>query len=64
MKANSESFRTDIICILCCSYMSEIYFGKLLGRNNIEDALARLENLINEEVRMAIAQTTKGAQLI
>jgi hypothetical protein len=44
--------------------MSEIYFGKLLGRNNIEDALARLENLINEEVRMAIAQTTKGAQLI
>jgi hypothetical protein len=56
-KRTSESFLQDIIRSLRCSYLSEIYFRKLLGRNDIEDALVRLENLINEEVRMAIAQT-------
>ncbi|KAH9015879.1 hypothetical protein EDB85DRAFT_786518 [Lactarius pseudohatsudake] len=38
---------------------ARIYFRKLLGRKDIEDALRRLDNLIWEEVRMAIAQTTK-----
>ena len=30
---------------------------KLLGRNDIEDALKRLDNLTMEESRMAIAET-------
>ncbi|KAH9016801.1 hypothetical protein EDB84DRAFT_710558 [Lactarius hengduanensis] len=38
---------------------ARIYFRKLLGRKDIEDALRRLDNLIQEEVRMAIAQTMK-----
>jgi hypothetical protein len=33
--------------------------NKLLGRNDIEDALKRLEALTMEEVRMAIAETLK-----
>ena len=32
---------------------------KLLGRNDIEDALKRLDTLTMEEVRMAIAETLK-----
>jgi len=39
---------------------SGIYFRKLLGRTDIEDALKRLDNLIPEEVRMVIAQTMKA----
>jgi len=34
-----------------------------LGSKDIEDALARLDGLINEEVRMAIAQTTKDVKI-
>jgi hypothetical protein len=32
---------------------------KLLGKNNIEDALKRLDTLTMEEARMAIAETLK-----
>ena len=32
---------------------------KLLGKNDIEDALKRLDTLTIEEVRMAIAETLK-----
>ncbi|KAH8981257.1 hypothetical protein EDB83DRAFT_2560592 [Lactarius deliciosus] len=39
---------------------AKIYFRRLLGRTDIEDALKRLDNLIQEEVRMAIAQTMKA----
>ncbi|KAH9015884.1 hypothetical protein EDB84DRAFT_710810 [Lactarius hengduanensis] len=35
---------------------AKIYFRKLLGRTDIEDALRKLDSLIQEEVRMAIAQ--------
>ncbi|KAH9040878.1 hypothetical protein EDB83DRAFT_2554213, partial [Lactarius deliciosus] len=35
---------------------ARIYFRKLLGRTDIEDALRKLDSLIQEEVRMAIAQ--------
>ncbi|KAH9031927.1 hypothetical protein EDB85DRAFT_2275272, partial [Lactarius pseudohatsudake] len=37
---------------------AKIYFRKLLGRTDIEDAFRRLDSLIHEEVRMALAQTT------
>ncbi|KAN0141931.1 hypothetical protein V8E53_000393 [Lactarius tabidus] len=39
---------------------AKIYFRKLLGRTDIEDAFKRLDNLMQEEVRMAIAQTLKA----
>ena len=37
----------------------EIFCRKLLGRTDIEDALKKLESLIQEEVQMAIAQILK-----
>src|SRR6267378_2185342 len=40
---------------------SGIYFRKLLGRTDIEDALKRLDILIQQEVQMAIAQIMKAA---
>ncbi|KAH8978888.1 hypothetical protein EDB86DRAFT_850987 [Lactarius hatsudake] len=40
---------------------TKIYFRRLLGRTDIEDALKRLDGLIQEEVRMAIAQIMKAA---
>ncbi|KAF8267758.1 hypothetical protein EI94DRAFT_1700748 [Lactarius quietus] len=39
---------------------AKIYFRKLLGRTDIEDALKKLYNLIQKEVPMAIAQTMMG----
>ncbi|KAH9040904.1 hypothetical protein EDB83DRAFT_2554227, partial [Lactarius deliciosus] len=54
---------SEVLCILSIATKevkrtrARIYFGKLLGRTDIEDALKRLESLIQEEVRMAIAQT-------
>ena len=38
---------------------SEIFARKLLGKKDIEDALKRLDGLIQEEIQMAIAQTLK-----
>jgi hypothetical protein len=37
----------------------EKFMKKLLGRNDIEDALKRLDTLTMEEGRMAIAETLK-----
>lgn len=64
-KRASEFF----VCKICFTpddshNLSEVYFNKLLGNKEIEDALARLDILINEEVRMVIAQTRRGAQPI
>ena len=36
---------------------SELYFRKLLGKTDIEDALKRVDSVIQNEVPMAIAQT-------
>lgn len=40
-------------------YSLEKFVKKLLGRNDIEDALKRLDSLTIEEARMAIAETLK-----
>ncbi|KAH9034493.1 hypothetical protein EDB85DRAFT_2144361 [Lactarius pseudohatsudake] len=54
---------SEVLCILSIATKevkrtrARIYFGKLLGRTDIEDALKRLEILIQEEVRMTIVQT-------
>jgi 3-dehydroquinate synthetase len=37
---------------------------KLLGKNDIEDALKRLDTLTQEEARMAIAEVLKVAQRV
>ena len=37
----------------------ELFSRKLLGKTDIEDALKRLDGLIQEEVHMAIAQILK-----
>jgi hypothetical protein len=37
----------------------EKYLKKLVGRTEIEDALKKLDNLTNEEARMATAQVLK-----
>ncbi|KAF8260285.1 hypothetical protein EI94DRAFT_1790034 [Lactarius quietus] len=39
---------------------AKIYFGKLLGRKDIEDAFKRLDGLIQEQIRMVIDQTLKA----
>ena len=41
------------------SLFLEKYLKKLAGRTDIEDALKRLDQLTQEEVRMAIAQVLK-----
>ena len=40
---------------------SELFVRKLLGRTDIEDALKRLDSLIQEEFQMATAQILKLA---
>ena len=40
---------------------SEIFSRKLLGRTDIEDALKRLDSLIQEEFQMVTAQILKVA---
>ena len=40
--------------------LSELFARKLLGRTDIEDALKRLDHLIQEEVQMATAQILKA----
>ena len=40
---------------------SEIYFRKLLGRTDIEDALTRLSGVIQNEVPMAVPVTAPMA---
>ena len=37
---------------------------KLLGKNNLEDALKKLDTLTTEEARMAIAETLKVANRV
>ena len=40
------------------------YLKKLIGRTDLEDALKRLENLTNEEVRMTTAQLLKATDTV
>ncbi|KAH9033932.1 hypothetical protein EDB84DRAFT_83913 [Lactarius hengduanensis] len=55
----------EVLCILSIATKemeqsrTKTYFKKLVGRTDIEDALKRLENLIQEEHRMATAQVLR-----
>ena len=44
--------------------MLEKYVKKLVGRNDIEDALKRLDKLTQEEARMAVAQILMLAHIV
>ena len=43
---------------------SEKYWKKLIGRTDMEDALKRLDNLTQEEARMAAAQNLKATHIV
>jgi hypothetical protein len=43
---------------------SEKYLKKLIGKNDIEDALIRLDKLTNEEVRMVTAQVLEATHTV
>ena len=49
-----------IVLPLAAEIRSEKYLKKLVGRTEIEDALKKLDNLTNEEARMATAQVLKA----
>jgi hypothetical protein len=50
-----DRLQLSALCLLCL----EKLMYKLLGKNDIEDALKRLDTLTTEEARMATAETLK-----
>ena len=59
-KAVRVSDSCTIVLPLAAEIRSEKYLKKLVGRTEIEDALKKLDNLTNEEARMATAQVLKA----
>jgi hypothetical protein len=56
----SELFEREMLRISLLMFFPELFARKLLGRKDIEDALKKLDILIQEEVQMAIAQILKA----
>ena len=56
----SELFRQRDASSFTADVLSELFATKLLGRTDIEDALKRLDNLIQEEIQMVMAQVLKA----
>ena len=50
--------------LLLTELSAERYLTRLIGRTDIEDALKRLDNLTNEEARMATAQILNATRNI
>jgi hypothetical protein len=59
IKRGRSSELIDIQILLLAYFFSEQFLKKLLGKNDIEDALKKLDTLTTEEARMAIAETLK-----
>jgi hypothetical protein len=57
IKQGRSSELIDIHRLFLPYFFSETFLNKLLGKNDIEDALKRLDTLTMEEARMAIAET-------
>ena len=55
------SYSPSKMCLFTDIYL-EKYAKKLVGRNDIEDALKRLDKLTQEEARIAIAENLRAAQ--
>lgn len=52
--------KTHLVLVVHHAYVSsDLFARKLLGKTDIEDALKRLDSLIQEEVQMAMAQILK-----
>jgi len=63
IKQNKASESTLSLAAVVLSVLTvdlEKFLKRLVGRKDIEDALQRLENLTQEEVRMAVAQGLKA----
>ena len=45
-------------------FLLEKYLKKLLARNDVEDALKRLDKLTQEEARMATAEVLKITRIV
>jgi hypothetical protein len=58
----STSFRVDVSPK--ADLRAEKFFKKLVGRKDVEDALQRLDQLTQEEARMAAAETLKITHVI
>ena len=59
IKQGRSSEPIDVNKLLFAHLSSEKFLKKLLGKNNIEDALKKLDTLTMEEARLAIAETLK-----
>ena len=59
IKRGRSSELIDIQNLLVAYLFSEQFLKKLLGKNDIEDALKKLDTLTTGEARMAIAETLK-----
>lgn len=58
----STSFTFEYIAVLL--NFPELFLKKLAGRTDIEKALKRLDELTNEEARMATAQVLKATRIV
>ena len=54
-----SQFITSDFWVLTQGFFLEKFLKKLLGRNDVEDALKRLDKLTQEEARMAMAEMLK-----
>jgi hypothetical protein len=64
VKQGRTSKRFVYKCVPADKVISEKYLKKLMGKNDIEDALKRLDRLTQEEARMAAAQLLKVTNTI
>ena len=58
----SEQSSTSIFSMT--EWCTEKYGKKLIGRTDLEDALKRLDNLTQEEVRLAVAENLKATHAV
>ena len=52
------------VCYPLTEECSEKYGKRLIGRNDMEDALRRLDKLTQEEARMAVAENLKATHTV
>ena len=60
----SERFHTSISESPLTEGCLEKYGKRLIGRNDMEDALQRLDKLTQEEARMAVAENLKATHIV
>ena len=53
-----------LIFLSSLTFSPEKYLKRLLGKNNIEDSLKRLDSLTHDEARMATAEALKTTRSV